>query len=86
MNIPWAFDSWQSFFSMGGHGFYVWISYAVFFGLLGLLVIVSYLQFKHWKTSELRRLARLKLQREYQKTQQSTSIDQSTKPENGSQQ
>ena len=24
-----SFDSWNEFFAMGGHGFYVWLSYAV---------------------------------------------------------
>jgi len=24
-----SFDSWSDFFAMGGHGFYVWLSYAL---------------------------------------------------------
>ena len=24
-----SFDSWGEFFAMGGHGFYVWLSYAL---------------------------------------------------------
>jgi heme exporter protein D len=24
-----SFDSWSEFFAMGGHGFYVWLSYAL---------------------------------------------------------
>ncbi|WP_165856658.1 heme exporter protein CcmD [Marinobacter sp. JSM 1782161] len=34
-----AFDSWQAFWSMGGHGPYVWTCYGVF--LLALVVLVS---------------------------------------------
>ncbi|PVZ81969.1 heme exporter protein CcmD [Serratia sp. S1B] len=33
-----AFNSWSSFFAMGGYGFYVWLAVAVtLFSLLGLL-------------------------------------------------
>ena len=24
-----SFDSWREFFAMGGHGFYVWLSYGL---------------------------------------------------------
>ncbi len=29
------FDSFQAFFHMGGHGFYVWLSYAIFVAVIG---------------------------------------------------
>jgi len=31
-----SFDSWSEFFAMGGHGFYVWLSYG-----LSLLVVLA---------------------------------------------
>lgn len=31
------FSSWSAFFSMGGYGLFVWLSYGVTFALLGLL-------------------------------------------------
>ena len=66
--MNWAFDSWSEFFAMGKHGFYVWSSYGVFFGLLILLVLVSYGQFKSWQKTELKRLQRLKLQKEHEQS------------------
>jgi len=35
------FSSFAEFVAMGGHGFYVWLSYGVSAGLLGLLVLLS---------------------------------------------
>lgn len=36
-----AFDSFSAFIAMEGHGPYVWASYAVFFVLMGLMMIWS---------------------------------------------
>lgn len=35
------FSSFAEFVNMGGHGFYVWLSYGVSIALLGLLVFFS---------------------------------------------
>jgi len=35
------FSSFSEFITMGGHGFYVWLSYGVSATLLGLLVLFS---------------------------------------------
>ena len=66
MDTIWAFDSWTEFFAMGGHAFYVWSSYGAFAVLLILLVGATYMQFKSWKKSELRRLERTRLQNLHQ--------------------
>lgn len=38
------FDSFSSFLHMGGYAFYVWLSFAVTFGVMAVLVFVSYQQ------------------------------------------
>lgn len=45
-----AFDSFNAFIAMDGHGPYVWTCYAAFFGLIGLLV--------WWSVTERRRVYR----------------------------
>ncbi len=35
------FSSFAEFIAMGGHGFYVWLSYGISASLLGLLVLFS---------------------------------------------
>ncbi|WP_076543211.1 heme exporter protein CcmD [Shewanella sp. UCD-KL21] len=40
------FDSLADFFNMGGYAFYVWLSYGVTFGSLGLLIMLSLRQKK----------------------------------------
>lgn len=36
------FQSWSDFFAMGGHGFYVWLSYGISMLAILLLAVQSY--------------------------------------------
>ena len=45
--------NWAEFFAMGGYGFYVWFSYATFFIVLGLGLILPVLKRRSLET-ELR--------------------------------
>lgn len=36
--MKFQFDSIADFFAMGGYGFYVWLSYAITFAVMGLLI------------------------------------------------
>lgn len=36
--MTFQFDSIADFFAMGGYGFYVWLSYAISFAAVGLLI------------------------------------------------
>lgn len=38
MTLQFQFNSLGEFFAMGGYGFYVWLSYAITFAALGLLL------------------------------------------------
>lgn len=49
-----AFDSFQAFMAMEGHGPYVWACYAVFFLLLGWLVAWSFSQRRRLKADQRR--------------------------------
>ncbi|RLV60676.1 heme exporter protein CcmD [Parashewanella curva] len=40
------FDSLQAFFNMGGYGFFVWCSYGITFGSIGILIYLSATQEK----------------------------------------
>lgn len=50
-----AFDSFQAFIVMEGHGPYVWACYIVFFLLLGGLVAWSFSQRRRLKADQRRR-------------------------------
>lgn len=53
-----AFASFSDFLAMGGHGFYVWLSYGlVTFGLV-ILVLLSLRSHQHWLRDQRRQLAR----------------------------
>ncbi|WP_133408356.1 heme exporter protein CcmD [Parashewanella tropica] len=40
------FDSLQAFFNMGGYAFFVWCSYGITFGSIGILIYLSATQEK----------------------------------------
>lgn len=40
------FDSWQSFWAMGGYGLYVWLSFGVTFGVMIIMAFTSFKQHK----------------------------------------
>jgi len=66
MKTLFAFETFSEFLIMGNHGFYVWSSYGLAFGLISLLVGFSYLQFYRWHNAERVRLARLERQKLHQ--------------------
>jgi heme exporter protein D len=47
--------SWSEFISMGGYGFYVWMS----FGMTALLIAAEVIYVKHQRKQILRRLQRM---------------------------
>ncbi|MEX0605919.1 MAG: heme exporter protein CcmD [Marinobacter sp.] len=51
-----AFDSFQAFMVMDGHGPYVWACYAAFFLLLGGLVAWSFSQRRRLESDQRRQL------------------------------
>lgn len=48
------FQTWHDFFDMGGHGFYVWLCYALTIAVLLILILVSIRE----KTHILKRIAK----------------------------
>ncbi len=46
------FESFSEFLNMGGYAFYVWLSYGVTFGSLGILLFLSLRQKRksYWKS------------------------------------
>ncbi|MDF2181381.1 heme exporter protein CcmD [Neptuniibacter sp. CAU 1671] len=55
-----SFDSISEFFAMGGHGLYVWLSYAIALAILVLNIINPVMQKKKVLTDLARRLRREK--------------------------
>lgn len=55
-----SFDSISEFFAMGGHGLYVWLSYAIALTILILNIINPVMQKKKVLTDLARRLRREK--------------------------
>ena len=53
------FSSWSDFWQMGGHGFYVWLSYAI-----AALVVAYNVVSAQWKKHAFFRQARRRLKRE----------------------
>lgn len=50
--------NWQEFFAMGGYAFYVWVSYAITFVVLLVLVIMPIVQRKQFMRQQALRLKR----------------------------
>lgn len=46
------FASWSEFMAMGGHGLYVWLSYGIFFGTLGVLTWRSVRAPARWRREQ----------------------------------
>lgn len=55
-----SFDSISEFFAMGGHGLYVWLSYAIALAILILNIMNPVMQKKKVLTDLARRLRREK--------------------------
>lgn len=53
-----AFDSWDAFIAMGGHGFYVWTSYGLMLAGLAGLVLVSRQGQRRWLQAQRQALRR----------------------------
>lgn len=68
-----AFDNWSAFFAMGGHGFYVWTSYAVMIVGLAGLVLLSRRSQRRWLQQQRQALRR-------QQARQSASREPSSRP------
>ncbi len=67
------FDTIADFFAMGGHGFYVWLSYGVSLTLLGVLALTSI----HRNKNILRKIAK-RHQRNSKLRQAAKSMHQET--------
>ncbi|QPB43644.1 heme exporter protein CcmD [Rodentibacter haemolyticus] len=52
------FQTWSDFFNMGGYGFYVWLSYAVSFVSIVVLIVQSVKQRKQVLQNVLREVQR----------------------------
>lgn len=59
IGVRMAFESFSEFLNMGGHGLYVWLSYA-----LGLAVIIANLSFPVLQTKKIERDLRRRQRRE----------------------
>ncbi|MEL0027729.1 MAG: heme exporter protein CcmD [Perlucidibaca sp.] len=53
-----AFSSVHDFIAMGGHGFYVWLSYGLVFGGLLVLILQTRSGQRRWLADQRRQLAR----------------------------
>lgn len=70
------FDSFSSFIHMGGYAFYVWLSFAVSFGVMAVLVFASYQQHKsHLKSVVLEQERQQRIKRAKQNAAVSASHD-----------
>lgn len=54
-----AFDSFQAFLSMGGYGFFVWLSFAVFIVSIILMIVITV-----WQTKRIHQDIKLSILRE----------------------
>lgn len=71
-----AFDSFTDFLAMGGHGFYVWLSYGVMaIGVL-TLVVSSRRSQQRWIHQQQRQWQRLQAQKKAQQQQQQQAVHQ----------
>lgn len=52
------FDSLSEFFTMGGHGLYVWSSYAIALTLMAASILLPWLNLKRTRKQLSRRFAR----------------------------
>ncbi|BFU59374.1 heme exporter protein D [Rodentibacter sp. JRC1] len=52
------FQTWSDFFNMGGYGFYVWLSYAISFVSIVVLIVQSVKQRKQVLQNVLREVQR----------------------------
>lgn len=52
------FESWQAFWTMGGHGPYVWSAYAITFVVLVGLVVAPWLRGRRLRRDQLAARAR----------------------------
>ncbi len=52
------FESLSDFFSMGGHGLYVWSSYAIALGLMAASILLPWLNLKRTRKQLSRQIAR----------------------------
>lgn len=52
------FESFSAFIDMGGHGFYVWLSYLIGFVLIAYNVVAPMMAKKHYIKEQQRRIKR----------------------------
>ena len=57
------FESLQAFLEMGGHGFYVWLSYGIGLAVLGYNIFSSYAVRKNAELRAKKFIARQQLER-----------------------
>ncbi len=55
-----SFESFAEFIDMGGHGLYVWLSYAIALGVVVINIVNPLMQKRQIFTEQVRRLRREK--------------------------
>lgn len=55
-NSVFAFNTFTDFLAMGKHGLYVWLSFGITLGVMGLNVLLPWLAKKNYIRQESRRL------------------------------